>query len=440
MMLPTSESRNNATAKRMWLGITYNQDSYGLVMKTEQLGFSTRLFFPVVKMGTQQETEAFDITPDDTLCLVETRELDAALATFGSQSVTLTVTEQQVCIENEQQSRVVVRTLRNRQLSLPLDVDGAEKPEAHAMACAASRMVDADDVKGFVRLNLQGMVNALLPATKVTTMAGNMGDMKGVHIETLTPASPVMGRSAAADSAVTLRVVGAHEKALFVYEDKAACTCNWHEESSADDSTLRGSSPRPNGRGLGRGSLPVSCIISPDVAKRLRDMLAAEMLDGMDDKGVCHKELWMRNLGGLLEVCCGTWFMCVTALDICGTDCQEYLDQPGKNCLEVERTKLLQALNGLRTMGETEAVLTLGSRAIVIEGEQAAHKGERMLKIPCERIGVEELPERVYAIAPMITMLSAACAAENSRKVKLLADADDKVLCIRCDEYNVFVR
>lgn len=403
MMLPTSESRNNATAKRMWLGITYNQDSYGLVMKTEQLGFSTRLFFPVVKMGTQQETEAFDITPDDTLCLVETRELDAALATFGSQSVTLTVTEQQVCIENEQQSRVVVRTLRNRQLSLPLDVDGAEKPEAHAMACAASRMVDADDVKGFVRLNLQGMVNALLPATKVTTMAGNAGDCRGVHLHVHEDPDT---------HAKQLQVIGVHnDDAVFVHETALEEDAVWED-----------------------------AIISPDVAKRLRDMLAAEMLDGMDDKGVCHKELWMRNLGGLLEVCCGTWFVCVTALDICGTDCQEYLDQPGKNCLEVERTKLLQALNGLRTMGETEAVLTLGSRAIVIEGEQAAHKGERMLKIPCERIGVEDLPERVYAIAPMITMLSAACAAENSRKVKLLADANDRVLCLRCDEYNVFVR
>ena len=403
MMLPTSESRNNATAKRMWLGITYNQDSYGLVMKTEQLGFSTRLFFPVVKMGTPQETDAFDITPDDTLCLVETRELDAALATFGSQSVTLTVTEQQVCIENEQQSRVVVRTLRNRQLSLPLDVDGAEKPEAHAMACAASRMVDADDVKGFVRLNLQGMVNALLPATKVTTMAGNAGDCRGVHLHVHEDPDT---------HAKQLQVIGVHnDDAVFVHETALEEDAVWED-----------------------------AIISPDVAKRLRDMLAADMLDGMDDKGVCHKELWMRNLGGLLEVCCGTWFMCVTALDICGTDCQEYLDQPGKNCLEVERTKLLQALNGLRTMGETEAVLTLGSRAIVIEGEQAAHKGERMLKIPCERIGVEDLPERVYAIAPMITMLSAACAAENSRKVKLLADANDRVLCLRCDEYNVFVR
>ena len=436
MMLPTSESRNNATAKRMWLGITYNQDSYGLVMMTEQLGFSTRLFFPVVKMGTQQETEAFDITPDDTLGLVETRELDAALATFGSQSVTLTVTEQQVCIENEQQSRVVVRTLRGRQLSLPLDVDEQTVHKAHDMACAASRMVDADDVHGFVHLNLQGMVNALLPATKVTTMTGNMGDMKGVHIETLPLTPPWREGGATANgrggTTAALRVIGAHEKALFVYEDETACTyfCN--------DSSLRGSTPLPQGRGEGES---LCAIISPDVAKRLRDMLAAEMLDGMDDKGVCHKELWMRNLDGrLLEVCCGTWYMCVTALDICGTDCQEYLDQPGKNCLEVERTKLLQALNGLRTMGETEAVLTLGSKAIVIEGEQAAHKGERMLKIPCERIGVEELPERVYAIAPMITMLSAACAAENSRKVKLLADADDKVLCLRCDEYNVFVR
>ena len=437
MMLPTSESRNNATAKRMWLGITYNQDSYGLVMMTEQLGFSTRLFFPVVKMGTQQETEAFDITPDDTLGLVETRELDAALATFGSQSVTLTVTEQQVCIENEQQSRVVVRTLRNRQLSLPLDVDEQTVHKAHDMACAASRMVDADDVHGFVHLNLQGMVNALLPATKVTTMTGNMGDMKGVHIEmrTLSPSSPYRERSAAANgrggTTAALRVIGAHEKALFVYEDETACTyfCN--------DSNLRGSTPLPQGRGEGES---LCAIISPDSAKRLRELLLAEVAGEQGEQGLSNKKVWLKQLGEeYLVVCCGQWLMRIDLEDICQQDCEELLNKRGTHVYELKRTALLQAVNGLLLMGETEAFVTLADDCIWLEGESQAQRGK--LRVDCQHYGMDaSIPVRKYALKPMAVMLSAACVAENNKNVKLLADPDDEVLGIECEEYMVFVR
>lgn len=90
-------------------------------------------------------------------------------------------------------------------------------------------------------------------------------------------------------------------------------------------------------------------------------------------------------------------------------------------------------------MGETEAFVTLADDCIWLEGESQAQRGK--LRVDCQHYGMETaIPVRKYALKPMAVMLSAACVAENNKNVKLLADPDDEVLGIECEEYMVFVR
>ena len=443
MVRTEGESCKINEAKRVAVGISHNGREYGVVMRTKKVGYRLQLFYPIMEMGVQDETRMVDIEPGDEMIVVDARSLDRALATFGTQDVHIVLDERRLRLTNDAGSFVELESAASRQLELPL-AGMAQKPVASSVAAG----IDADALGSeAMQVSAMALCNALLPARGVTTMGGNRGDMKGVHVhvKTLSPASPVMGRSATADGATVgttaaLRVVGAHEKALFVYEDKAACTCNWHEESSADDSTLRGSSPRPNGRGLGRGSLPVSCIISPDSAKRLRELLLAEVAGDQDEKGVSHKKVWLKQLGEEhLAVCCGNWLMRIELEDICQQDCEEYLNKRGTNVYEVKRTALLQVVNGLLLMGETDAFLTLADDCIWMEGESQAQRGK--LRVDCQHYGMESaIPVRKYALKPMAVMLSAACEAENNKNVKLLADPDDEVMGIECEEYMVFVR
>jgi len=427
MMLTTSESRNNNNAKRVLVGITQDKTCYGLVLRTEQVGFNLQLFYPIVEMGLQDEEKCFDISPDDLLCNVDTRELDRALASFGTQVVRITLTEKEITLKNDQDSCVIVRGADERQMLLPLDGAPMRKKRASTLACD----IDSDAISSQAcKVSLLELCNAILPAAKITTMAGNSGDKRGLHVHR--PPYPLKGETSyigdvATNSCTdTLRVVGAHNDAVFVYES---------------DVTTKAPLPLEGAGGEAIGEA-VCSIISPDAAKRLRELLVGELAGEVDSEGHCKKEVWMWQVGDLyLKVCCGNWLMSIDLLDICETDCQAYLDMPGKNVFEVERVPLLQALNGLRMMGETEVYMTLGDKQISLEGEAQAHKGERVLNIACQRYGEDEqIPVRRYTILPMITMLSAASAAESNKVVKLMTDADDEVLCLKCEEYNLFVK
>lgn len=400
MMLATSESRNNNTAKRVLVGITHDKTCYGLVLRTEQVGFNLQLFYPIVEMGLQDSEKCFDITPDDLLCNVDTKELDRALASFGTQVVRITLSEKEITLKNEQDSCVIVRGADERQMTLPLDGEPVYKKRASTMASD----IDSDAVsRQACKVSLLELCNAILPAAKITTMAGNASDKRGLHVHV---------------DAEAMRVVGAHNEAVYVHECEGCVS-----KSDAD-------------------VVPINAIISPDAAKRLRELLMDELVGEVDDKGSCKKEVWLWQVGEMyLKVCCGNWLMSIDLLDICETDCQAYLDMPGKNVFEVDRIPLLQALSGLRMMGETEVYMTLGDKVISLEGESQAHKGERVLNIACQRYGEDEqIPMRRYPIVPMITMLSAASAVKNNKVVKLMTDSDDDVLCLHCEQYNVFVK
>lgn len=423
MMLPTSESKNSNSAKRVYVGLTSDKKCYGMVLRTEQVGFLCQMFYPIVEIGTQDEMKVFDISPDDTLCLVDTKALDRALATFGTQDVRITITESQVTVENSEQSCVLVRSADTRQLTLPLDGTQTIR-RASTMACS----IDSDNIsKMAVKVPLVDLCNALLPAAKITTMAGNTGDKRGIHLHIEGAMSSEQSATAEMrlreKSGLNLRVVGAHTDAVFVYEGMKV---EMNDNAADGFVTLRD-----------------GAIISPDAAKRLRELLISELNGGADEKsGSAVKEVWMWLAGDMyLCVCCGDWLMMIEPLDICETDCQAYLDMPGKNVFEAERVRLMQALNGLRLMGETEVLVTLQDDCIRLEGESQAHRGERVLVVSCKRYGEhEQIPVRKYAIVPMITMLSAASACENNKIVKLMTDLDDNVMCLQCEEYNVFVK
>ncbi len=423
MVRTEGESCKVSDAKRVAVGITHNGREYGVVLRTKKVGYQLQMFYPIMEMGVQDETRMVDIEPGDEMMVVDARSLDRALASFGTQDVHIELDERRLRLSNDLGSFVELQSAASRQLELPL-AGMAVKPVASSVAAG----IDADALGSeAVQVSAMALCNALLPARGVTTMGGNRGDMKGVHVDvkTLSPASPIMGRSAAADSAAVgttavLRVVGAHEKGIFVYEDETACACFGYEDP-------------------GRGS-SIGAIISPDSAKRLRELLQGEVAGDQDEKGVSHKKVWLKQLGEEhLAVCCGNWLMRIELEDICQQDCEEYLNKRGTNVYEVKRTALLQVVNGLLLMGETDAFLTLADDCIWMEGESQAQRGK--LRVDCQHYGMDvSIPVRKYALKPMAVMLSAACEAENNKNVKLLADPDDEVMGIECEEYKVFVR
>lgn len=450
MVRTEGESCKVSEAKRVAVGITHNGKEYGVVMRTKKVGYQLQLFYPIMEMGVQDETQMVDIEPGDEMVVLETRSLDRALATFGTQDVHLDLTERRLLLSNDQGSFVELQSVASRQLELPL----LGMPRKSVASSVASG-IDADMLGSeALQVSALALCNALLPARGVTAMGGNRGDMRGVHIktlppqtlspQTLSPASPCRERSATANGVtagakVALRVVGAHEKAIFVYEDEEACTGFGYEETSAGDPNLRGSSPLPLGRGLGRES-SIGAIISPDSAKRLRELLLAEVADEQNEKGTSHKRVWLKQLGEeYLVVCCGNWLMRIDLEDICQQDCEEYLQKPGTIVYELKRAALLQVVSGLLLMGETEAYVSFGNECLWFEGESQQNRGK--LRVDCQRYGADvELPLRKYALKPMQIVLSAAAVAENNRNVKLLADPDDTVLGIECEEFMGFVR
>jgi len=310
-----------------------------------------------------------------------------------------------------------------------------------------------------IHLPLVQLCNGLYPAIKVTTMGGNTSDRRGVHIETRTwpPQPPTFdsfqnvggdntaeqtpqpdilpfdkskGGEYAADSKaesyqsskMMMTIVGAHADAVSVYET----------EFDASGACLASNSP------LGE---TVGAIISPDSAKRLRELLLTVISECGDGKGGCLKDVLVWQAGEeMLYVGCDNWLMTINLLDICATDCSEYLDKPGAYVVEVERTALSQKAAGMKLMGETEAYVKLETEHVYLEGENLQHKGERVLVLPCKHYGMQEdIPTRKYRLEPVITMLSAASASQDNKVVKLMADLDDDVLCLQCGEYNLFV-
>lgn len=399
MVRTEGESCKINEAKRVAVGISHNGREYGVVMRTKKVGYRLQLFYPIMEMGVQDETKMVDIEPGDEMIVVDARSLDRALATFGTQDVHIVLDERRLRLTNDAGSFVELESAASRQLELPL-AGMAQKPVASSVAAG----IDADALGSeAMQVSAMALCNALLPARGVTTMGGNRGDMRGVHVH--------VSRSEAESC---LRVVGAHEKGIFIYEDE--------QSSFKADET------------------PVSCIISPDSAKRLRELLLAEVAGDQDEKGVSHKKVWLKQLGEeYLVVCCGQWLMRIDLEDICQQDCEELLSKRGTHVYELKRTALLQAVGGLLLMGETEAFVTLADDCIWLEGESQAQRGK--LRVDCQHYGMETaIPVRKYALKPMAVMLSAACVAENNKNVKLLADPDDEVLGIECEEYMVFVR
>ena len=399
MVRTEGESCKVSDAKRVAVGITHNGREYGVVLRTKKVGYQLQMFYPIMEMGVQDETRMVDIEPGDEMMVVDARSLDRALASFGTQDVHIELDERRLRLSNDLGSFVELQSAASRQLELPL-AGMAVKPVASSVAAG----IDADALcSEAVQVSAMALCNALLPARGVTTMGGNRGDMKGVHVH--------VSRS---ETESCLRVVGAHEKGIFIYEDE-------HNSFKADET-------------------PVSCIISPDSAKRLRELLQGEVAGDQDEKGVSHKKVWLKQLGEEhLAVCCGNWLMRIELEDICQQDCEEYLNKRGTNVYEVKRTALLQVVNGLLLMGETDAFLTLADDCIWMEGESQAQRGK--LRVDCQHYGMESaIPVRKYALKPMAVMLSAACEAENNKNVKLLADPDDEVMGIECEEYKVFVR
>lgn len=399
MVRTEGESCKINEAKRVAVGISHNGREYGVVMRTKKVGYRLQLFYPIMEMGVQDETKMVDIEPGDEMIVVDARSLDRALATFGTQDVHIVLDERRLRLTNDLGSYVELESAASRQLELPL-AGMAQKPVASSVAAG----IDADALGSeAMQVSAMALCNALLPARGVTTMGGNRGDMRGVHVH-----------ASRSETEACLRVVGAHEKGIFIYEDE--------QSSFKADET------------------PVSCIISPDSAKRLRELLLAEVAGDQDEKGVSHKRVWLKQLGEeYLVVCCGQWLMRIDLEDICQQDCEELLGKRGTHVYELKRTALLQAVGGLLLMGETEAFVTLADDCIWLEGESQAQRGK--LRVDCQHYGMETaIPVRKYALKPMAVMLSAACVAENNKNVKLLADPDDEVLGIECEEYMVFVR
>jgi len=448
MMRAEGESRKNNDAMRVTVGITNNKDTYGMVLRTQQVGYRLDMFYPFVKMETQKDTEAFYIKPDETTIQVQTEELERALASFGTQDVLIVLSESEIILENEQGSRVVVRNARPRQLTLP--ISGMETV-AQASHMASSVDWDALGHDG-IHLPLVQLCNGLYPAIKVTTMGGNTSDRRGVHIRTWppqpptfdsfqnvggdntaeqTPQPPLGGEYTAEGQAesrvescingkMMMTIVGAHADAVSVYETEFDASC--------------AGSHSPLGETVG-------AIISPDSAKRLRELLLTVISECGDGKGGCLKDVLVWQAGEeMLYVGCDNWLMTINLLDICATDCSEYLDKPGAYVVEVERTALSQKAAGMKLMGETEAYVKLETEHVYLEGENLQHKGERVLVLPCKHYGMQEdIPTRKYRLEPVITMLSAASASQDNKVVKLMADLDDDVLCLQCGEYNLFV-
>lgn len=380
LMLPTSDSRKSNSAKRVTVCITETKDEVGILYQTVQVGFALSLFKPIALKGGDAEEQPFDITVGERVCCVETRELDRALASFASQSVTMTLEDDgSICVEGDTGSRVKVQGMRVGETAERLMQTWAEDADTFARDARRTPIVELAD--------------ALLPATRIVTLPGNASDMKGVHLHF----GPEEG----------IRIIGAHTQAMFVH-GKA--------EQEDDD----------------------AYIIMPDAAKRLREALLREM-DGDD---ACRKEAMVLLAAyGRLAVCCGHWMMELTTVDICHAECDSYMEMPGQNVFEADRVALMQALDGLRMMGETECYVTFLGDALHLEGEAPTHRGERTLTVPCTRYGTQdELPRRKYPILPLTIMLSAASAAENAKTVKLLTDLDDHMLCCECEEYRVFVR
>ncbi len=440
MVRTEGESCKVSEAKRVAVGITHNGKEYGVVMRTRKVGYQLQLFYPIMEMGVQDETQMVDIVPGDEMVVLDARSLDRALATFGTQDIFIDLNEQRLRLANDMGSFVELEGVVSRQLELPF----AGMPQRSVASSVASG-IDADVLGSeAVQVSALALCNALLPARGVTTMGGNRGDMKGVHIKTLPLTPPwreggATANGATAGAKVALRVVGAHEKAIFVYEDEEACAGWGYEDTSANDPNLRGSSPLPTGRGLGRKS-SIGAIISPDSAKRLRELLLNEVAGDQDEKGLSGKRVWLKQLGEeYLLACCGNWMMRIDLEDICQQDCDEYLQKPGTIVYETRRAALLQVVSGLLLMGETEAYVTFDSDCLWFEGESLQHRGK--LRVDGQRYGADvELPLRKYALKPMQIVLSAAAVAEGNKNVKLLADPDDTVLGIECEEFMGFVR
>lgn len=401
MFRAEGESSRNNDAKRVYFGITHNGKEYGNVLMSEQVGYKVQMFYPIVEMGVQDDANIADIEPGDELCLVCTRELDRVLASFSTQTVVIEVTEQRVKVTNEVGSVMVVRSAASRQLELPLCETACKR-----VATTLAHGVDAEQLgSDALRVPVMALAGALLPARNLVTMAGNRPDQKGVYLSVKSDGSRT-----------SLRVTGVHEKGVFVYENdkEAVSSGNLKEE--------------------------IACVISPDAAKRLRELLCAEIASGSDEKGVCHKEVYMKMFGyEHLDVCCGNWMMHIDAIEICDIDCEGYLNMEGKYMFEVKRSALLQVCNGLLLTDETEAYVTFDKDKILFEGEDSEHRGERVLAVECTRYGItDDLPLRKYAIRPMAMMLSAAGAAENSKTVRIISDGED-VIGLECEAYKVFV-
>ena len=391
LMLPTSESKKSNYAKKVYVSITENKDEMGLLLQTRQVGFMLSLFKGVVQSELQHEEQTFDIVTGTVIVKVDSKELDCALASFGTQSIVMELHDDGcISIANEQNSQVVVKGV----------------PSSYTAQDVMAAWADDADIMGAcsVKVPVDKLATALMPATKITVMPGNNSDMKGVHLH--------MHRDEHTRQH-TLQVVGAHTQAMFVDEIPLGDT--------TDD--VR----------------PISCTIMPDAATRLREALLSE-IDHVEEGGGLQSVMMMETSDGELGVYCGDWAMQLNLQEICRADCTERLGMPGKNVFEMDRVRLMQALSGLKLMGESEAYLSFADSEVVIEGESQAHKGERTMVVACQRYGAgEELTRHKYPISPLVTMLSAACAAQNNKTVKLMTDADDKTVCVQCEEFNVFV-
>ncbi len=178
MVRTEGESCKVSDAKRVAVGITHNGREYGVVLRTKKVGYQLQMFYPIMEKGVQDETRMVDIEPGDEMMVVDARSLDRALASFGTLDVHIELDERRLRLSNDLGSFVELQSAASRQLELPL-AGMAVKPVASSVAAG----IDADALGSeAVQVSALALCNALLPARGVTTMGGNRGDMKGVHV------------------------------------------------------------------------------------------------------------------------------------------------------------------------------------------------------------------------------------------------------------------
>ena len=394
--IPTIESKGDAQARHVCLAITTKGNQYIMLAKSYQVGSTTTRFLPLVKKDVQDETQPYDLQPGEEVVMVQTRRVHQALCGFGAATVNFRLLDNgNVELESEEGSKIIVKGQRYVE-------DG--RPVTATQMVQEMEETEREMERSAIGVPLVGLSVGLPAAIRMAMMPGNTSDMRGVTLHIATDEH--LGSQ-------SLHIVGAHQQAMYVHE---------------------ASLPQLQGAAL-------DVTIMPESGKRMLELVKGCLNDDQDKEGGCKKEVRLsaRPDEGVLVVKGDDFVIELKQMDFVPRHCEELMQMPGKNVVELDRISLLKAVQGLRKMGETECVVSFHPDSLTVEGEAKEYHGERAFRLPSHRYGAdEELTQRKLPLLPLCIMLSAASAAD-SKSVKLLADADSDTLCLQVGEFNLFV-